>query len=172
MSGCSYRPRPYNGSGDSPRPPFLTEFVNQVSEFFFAELVYNLICGQLSQRVHPHVQGSFRLKTESALRVFELHRAQSKVRQHSVRRSLRHPLAQFRIRTVQQGHRGPVRPEFRRRLTQTLACQLQRLRILIEANQMTLCAEAFCDFETVSAQAEGRIDIGSATLDGQKIDRL
>ncbi len=37
-----YRPGPDNGSGDSPRPPFLSEFVNQVGEFFFVGLIYHL----------------------------------------------------------------------------------------------------------------------------------
>jgi hypothetical protein len=48
----------------------------------------------------------------------------------------------------------------------------QRRRILIEANQMSRCAEAFCDFATVPAQAHRGIQISSATLYGQKIDRF
>jgi hypothetical protein len=48
----------------------------------------------------------------------------------------------------------------------------QRRRILIEANQMSRCAEAFCDFVTVPAQAHRGIQISSATLYGQKIDRF
>jgi hypothetical protein len=37
------RPGPNNGSGDSPRPPFLSEFVNQVGEFVFVFLIYHLL---------------------------------------------------------------------------------------------------------------------------------
>jgi hypothetical protein len=72
MSGTSYRPRPDNGSGDSPRPPFLTEFVNHICEVFFAHAIYHLIGGALSLRVHSHVERPFRLKTESARCVTEL----------------------------------------------------------------------------------------------------
>jgi hypothetical protein len=31
------QPRPDNGSGDSPRPPFLTEFVNQIGKLALVE---------------------------------------------------------------------------------------------------------------------------------------
>jgi hypothetical protein len=37
---------------------------------------------------------------------------------------------------------------------------------------MSRCAEAFCDFQTVPAQAHRGIQISSATLYGQKIDRF
>src|SRR5256885_15361350 len=47
MSGCCYRTRPDNGSGDSPRPPFLTEFVNHIGEVFFVHAIYHLIGGAL-----------------------------------------------------------------------------------------------------------------------------
>ena len=43
---------------------------------------------------------------------------------------------------------------------------IQRRRIFIEPNQMSRCAEAFCDFETVPAQAHRGVDISPATLDG------
>src|SRR5260221_6052231 len=68
MSGTSYRPRPDNGSGDSPRPPFLTEFVNHIREVFFAHVVYHLIGGARPLRGHPHVRPPFRLETEPARR--------------------------------------------------------------------------------------------------------
>src|SRR5438067_12721683 len=93
MSGSSYRPRPDNGSGDSPRPPFLTEFVNHIREIFFAHVVYHLIGGALALRVHPHVERPFRLKTESALRVSQLKRAQTQICQNAVRARFRNPLA-------------------------------------------------------------------------------
>ena len=44
----------------------------------------------------------------------------------------------------------PVTRQFRRRLRQPLARSFQRCRIFIEANQMTLCAEVFCHFPTMS----------------------
>src|SRR5215469_13991543 len=85
MSGTPYRPRPDNGSGDSPRPPFLTEFVNHIGEILFAHVVYHLIGGTLALRVHPHVERPFRLKTESARWIAELQRAHAQVRQQPVR---------------------------------------------------------------------------------------
>src|ERR1051326_5404244 len=102
MSGCSYRPRPDNGSGDSPRPPFLTEFVNHIREFFFAHVVYHLIGGALTVRVHPHVERPFRLKAESARRVAELQRTYPQVRPASGRRSRRDMLGDLGVRRVQQ----------------------------------------------------------------------
>src|SRR5215469_1156760 len=65
LCGRSYRPRPDNGSGDSPRPPFLTEFVNHISKLALTHAIYHLFGGKLGLWVHPHVERSFRLKTES-----------------------------------------------------------------------------------------------------------
>src|SRR5215471_17807431 len=102
MSGSSYRPRPDNGSGDSPRPPFLTEFVNHIREFFFAHVVYHLIGGALALRVHPHVERPFRLKTESARLIAELQRTYAQICQQPVGRSRRDMLGDLGVRAVQQ----------------------------------------------------------------------
>src|SRR5579859_1513605 len=139
MSGSSYRPRSDNGSGDSPRPPFLTEFVNHIREVFFAHVVYHLIGGALFIRVHPHVERPFRLKTESARLVTKLQRAHSQVSEQSVRACSRNALAYFGIGALQQGNHGPPALGLNR-LAETLAGRLQRFRVFIEANQMTLWA--------------------------------
>src|SRR5437660_11325127 len=79
-----YRPRPDNGSGDSPRPPFLTEFVNQIGKLALVELVYHLSGGRLRLRIHSHVEGSVRLKTKAARGIRKLQAADAKVGQNSV----------------------------------------------------------------------------------------
>src|SRR5215469_12129473 len=84
MCGVAYRPRPANGSGDSPRPPFLSEFVNHVGKLSLVEVVYHLIGGTLGCWVHPHVERSFRLKTESARGVVELQAADADVSEQAV----------------------------------------------------------------------------------------
>src|SRR5579864_2038676 len=84
MCGRSYRPRPANGSGDSPRPPFLSEFVNHIGKLSLVEVVYHLFGGALGVRIHPHVERSFRLKAESACGVIELQTAYSDVGQQTV----------------------------------------------------------------------------------------
>src|SRR5258708_33455486 len=142
MSGSSYRSRPDNGSGGSPRPPFLTEFVNHIREIFFAHAIYHLIGGALTPRVHPHVEWAFRLKTESALRIIQLHRAQSQISQQAVRTCGPHMLSDFCVRALKQRDDRTLCPGFCKPFTG----QLQRLRVFIEANQMTLWAEAPCDF--------------------------
>jgi hypothetical protein len=103
MSGTSYRPRPDNGSGDSPRPPFLTEFVNHIREIFLAHAVYHLIGGALTLRVHSHVERSIRLKTKSARCVPELQRTYTQVRQQPVSAGRRNVLGNIGVRAVQQG---------------------------------------------------------------------
>src|SRR5580704_10481256 len=84
MCGRSYRPRPANGSGDSPRPPFLSEFVNHIGKLSLVEVVYHLFGDTLALRVHPHVERSIRLKTKSARRVVQLQAAYSDVGQDAV----------------------------------------------------------------------------------------
>src|SRR5215471_6040015 len=138
MSGSSYRPRPDNGSGDSPRPPFLTEFVNHIREILFAHVVYHLIGGALAVRVHPHVERSFRLKTESAQRVSELQRAHTQIRQKPVGACRRDVLFQIGVGAMQQ---RDSRLLILARDEPPARC-FQRLGVLIEANQMTLWAEA------------------------------
>src|SRR5215813_11224023 len=169
MSGCSYRPRPDNGSGDSPRPPFLTEFVNHIREFLFAHVIYHLIGGALGMRVHPHVERPFRLKAESARCLAELQGAYAQVRQQPVSTSCRDMLGDLGVRAVQQ---SDLRSVITSDPGQPLPRQFDRIGIFIEANQMTLWAEALCDFETVPAQTQGRVDIGAAAPDSQKIDRF
>src|SRR6266852_4234981 len=79
-----YRPRPDNGSGDSPRPPFLTEFVNQIGKLTLVELVYHLFGGRLRLRIHSHVERSVRLKTKPARGVRKLKAAYAKVGKNPV----------------------------------------------------------------------------------------
>src|ERR1700722_2288111 len=166
MCGRSYRPRPANGSGDSPRPPFLSEFVNHIGKLSLVEVVYHLFGGTLGLRVHPHVERSIRLKTKSACGIVKLQAADSNICQQAVGPQTS-DLSQTRKRCLLQLNPGPIyllllrfaeagspKPE---------AGSLQRRRILIEANQMSRCAEAFCDFVTVSAQAHRGVDISPAT---------
>src|SRR5579859_7189688 len=84
MRSGSYRPRPDNGSGDSPRPPFLTEFVNQIGKLALVELVYHLFGSGLGHGIHPHVQWPFRLKTKAPRRISELQAAYAQVGENSV----------------------------------------------------------------------------------------
>src|ERR1700719_1883166 len=146
MCGRSYRPRPDNGSGDSPRPPFLSEFVNHIGKLALVEVVYHLFGGSLRVRVHPHVERSIRLKTESACGIVELQTAYADIGQDSVDARCLLSLRDFCEGSVQQRDLGKIFS------SQLLVRNLQRYRILIEANQMSRCAEAFCDFVTVPAQ--------------------
>src|ERR1700746_2224326 len=108
MCGRSYRPRPANGSGDSPRPPFLSEFVNHVGKLSLVEVVYHLFGGTLRMRVHPHIERSFRLKTESARGVVELQAADPDISQDPVNRSRLDAFRNLSERSMQQGDLRPV----------------------------------------------------------------
>src|SRR5436305_10495836 len=96
MGSRSYRPRPANGSGDSPRPPFLSEFVNHIGKLSLVEVVYHLFGGTLRPRVHPHVERSIRLKTKSARRIVQLQAAKTNVGQNPVNRRRLVPLRNLR----------------------------------------------------------------------------
>src|ERR1700727_1922673 len=85
MCGRSYRPRPDNGSGDSPRPPFLSEFVNHIGKLTLVEVVYHLFGGTLGMRVHPHIERAIRLKTESTCGIGKLQAAYANVGEQTVR---------------------------------------------------------------------------------------
>src|SRR5438270_13692410 len=142
----SYRPCPDNGSGDSPRPPFLTEFVNHIGETSLVDVVYHLIGGALAARVHAHIERPFRLKAESACCVGELHGADSQIGNQTVCASPLDSLSHFRIRSMNQRDFWHLAAKLGCETVEALARQLQSRGILIEANQMTLWAEAPCDF--------------------------
>ncbi len=108
LCGGMNRPRPNNGSGDSPRPPFLTEFVNRIGKLALVELIYHLFGGQPRLRIHPHIQGSFRLKTESSRCVLQLHGADTQVGKQSVRGCRRHMLGYLGERGMYQLDLRPV----------------------------------------------------------------
>src|SRR5580692_3925969 len=161
MCGRSYRPRPANGSGDSPRPPFLSEFVNHIGKLSLVEVVYHLLGGSLALRVHPHVERSIRLKTESTRRIIQLQAAHSNVGQDAVCNLGTEPLPDFSKRALHQRDLGPIGIWRDASATnQPFARDCERCRIFIEANQMSRCAEAFCDFVTVPAQTHRSVDIG------------
>src|SRR5712691_4742418 len=102
MLGSAYRPLPDNGSGDSPRPPFLTEFVNHSGKLALVEVVYHLFGGLARHRIHPHVERSFRLKTESPRRIPELQTAYAQVRHQTVQRGRSDALRDFGKRSMNQ----------------------------------------------------------------------
>src|SRR5579864_385620 len=108
MCGRSYRPRPANGSGDSPRPPFLSEFVNHIGKLSLVEVVYHLFGGTLRPRVHPHVERSIRLKTKSARRVVQLQAAHSDIGQNSVDSPWSLAFGNFCKRPMQESDRRPI----------------------------------------------------------------
>src|SRR5271165_7091789 len=167
MCGRSYRPRPANGSGDSPRPPFLSEFVNHIGKLSLVEVVYHLFGGTLATRVHPHVERSIRLKTKSARRIVQLQAAHANVGQDAVDCCCLHALRNLCEGSMQQRDRWPVVFGLTVALWRKLfARDSERCRILIEANQMSRCAEAFCDFVTVPAQTHRGVDIGPAPPHG------
>src|SRR5271170_2364315 len=136
MCGRSYRPRPDNGSGDSPRPPFLSEFVNHIGKLALVEVVYHLFGGTLGVRVHPHIERSIRLKTKSARGIGKLQAAYAKICEDAVGPQTS-DLSQTRERGVPQFDLWPVRHGFAEvgRLKSD-ARLLQRRRIFIEPNQM------------------------------------
>src|SRR5437899_9428222 len=108
MCGRSYRPRPANGSGDSPRPPFLSEFVNHVGKLSLVEVVDHLFGGTLGMRVHPHIEPSFRLKTESARGIVELQAANTDGGQDAVDRCCLLTLRNLGERSMQQRDLRPI----------------------------------------------------------------
>src|SRR5712691_1237847 len=135
--GCELRsrvdgPRPDNGSGDSPRPPFLTEFVNQVRECDLVNLIYHLFGGGPGLRIHSHVERSFRLKAKAPRWRVQLEAAYAEVCQQSVGRRRLEPLSYLRAGTMQQTHFRPTLPPGR---NQPDAGLIQRRGIFIEPNQ-------------------------------------
>ena len=62
LSCRSNRPPPHNCSGDCPRPPFLTVFVNEICQLTLAHLIHHLSGGRPLARIETHIQRPVRLK--------------------------------------------------------------------------------------------------------------
>ena len=110
-------------------------------------MVYHLFGGQLGLRVHPHVERSFRLKTEASRGISKLQAAHSEIGENPIRNCGGKTPADFGKRCVQQRNLRPI--SICRRdagATEPFPRDFQRRRIFIEPNQMTRRAEAFCDF--------------------------
>ena len=87
--GCN-RPPSHNGSGDCPRPPFLTVFVNEIRQLALARLIHHLFGRGLGSRIHSHIQRPVRLKTKPSSRLIELQAAHAEVGQQAIGRSRRY----------------------------------------------------------------------------------
>ena len=92
LPGCCRRSPPNNGSGDSPRPPFLSVFVNEVCELVFVRLIHHLCGGHSLARILTHIQRAIRRKTESPVRFVELQAAGAEVGEQAVERCRRNVL--------------------------------------------------------------------------------
>ncbi len=131
---------------------FHHRFVNQISECDLVELIYHLFsglpgCGSFACRA------VLRLKTEASRRIVQLQAADSEISQISVvglsslvvRQNLRknRELVRFpanRLGVVGFGTSNDERP------TSSFSARFPALLDLYQANQMSLCAEAFYDF--------------------------
>src|SRR3954447_24777659 len=79
-------PRANDCSGDSSRPPFFAELVNQIGEGLFTHLIHNISRGYFTPAIHAHVKRSILHQREPPLRSIQLETADAKVSQHSVYR--------------------------------------------------------------------------------------
>ncbi len=94
----------------TPRPPFLTEFVNQIGKLTLVELVYHLFGGRLRLRIHSHVERSVRLKTKAARGISKLKTAYAQVSQYPVLGRSSFVVRQICKGSVSELHRRPVIP--------------------------------------------------------------
>jgi len=60
-----------------------TEVTKQASQFLFTVLVYNLRSSQLGSRVHAHVERTVSNEAETALRIFQLARRNTKIKKRA-----------------------------------------------------------------------------------------
>src|SRR6201996_8406825 len=138
---CRYRPRPHNSSGDSPRPPFLSEFVNQVGELFFVRLIYHLFGRQVAARIHPHVQRPIGPKTESSVRLIELQTADAEVCEQTIQRARSEDFSNLRERPADVLNYRHLRAKLLRNSCELCLRLAHRFGVAIEGDQLALGSE-------------------------------
>src|SRR6266536_2910414 len=66
---------------DSPRSRFFAEFTKETGQFLFVVMVYDVGSSQVRLRVHAHVQRTVPHEAKTALRVFELARRNTQIKE-------------------------------------------------------------------------------------------
>src|SRR4029077_4534083 len=70
----------YNQACNATRCRLLSQFAKQPRQLFLAVFVYDRGSGQLSSRIHAHIQGTVSHEAESSLGVFELPGRNAKIK--------------------------------------------------------------------------------------------
>src|SRR5512142_1939980 len=84
FTGRVNRSRFHDGSRDLARLTLLAEFVNQVCQFPFRRIVYDIGCGLLDVRTKAHVERSIQQKREPSLGRVKLHRRRTEIEQDAI----------------------------------------------------------------------------------------
>jgi hypothetical protein len=69
---------------DSACGRFLTQFTKKSGQFFFAVFIYDSSGSQLRLRIHAHVEGTVSDEAETARRILELARRNTKIKERAV----------------------------------------------------------------------------------------
>src|SRR4029077_919082 len=69
------------------RGRFLTQFTKQLSQLLFTVMVYDGGSSQGGRRIHPHVEGTVSHKAETARRIFQLARRNTKIKEDAADRA-------------------------------------------------------------------------------------
>src|SRR5438094_9386414 len=68
---------------NSPRSRFLAEFTKETGQFLFVVMVYDVGSSQARLRVHAHVERTVSHEAKTALRVFELSRRNTQIKERA-----------------------------------------------------------------------------------------
>jgi len=169
--GCN-RPPSHNGSGDCPRPPFLTVFVNEIRQLALARLIHHLFGGGLGSRIHSHIQRPVRLKTKPSSRLVELQAAYAEVGQQAIGRSRRYVRGDAAERIADETHLRRLAAELLANPREPGPGQLKRLGIALKADQASRRSQLPDDAFSMSRQAERAVDDGCAGPHAQKLQHF
>src|SRR5947207_2220559 len=72
----------YDQACNATRCWLLTQFAKQPRQLFLTVFVYDRGSGQLTSRIHPHIEGTVSHEAEPALGIFELPRSDTNIQKH------------------------------------------------------------------------------------------
>ena len=119
-------------AGDSARGWFLAQLTKQPRQLLFVIFIYDISGGEFRLRVHAHVERTVSHKAETARRVFELARRNTKIKKRAADGAdvqlIEHPGCVSEIRLPHD--------ETAAEACQSLAYMLYRIRILIQGQNI------------------------------------
>lgn len=153
-------------TGDAPAVSLLTIGEENVRQFLFRALRYDVCCSHCILAVHSHVERAFKSDTEASLRYIYLMRRHAQVKQDAIDQRdfvLLENVAQMDHIAVNDSHTAIVGEQ--------LLCVLYCVFVLVKTKDATILSEFTQQKTAMTAASERPVYIDPSRIGDEKLDR-